>query len=86
MGVRKLKLGSGFSASLQDLKIDSEQLNDVLEYFRAEVVESPEIFPQVPGLPNIRRAKIPKYNLNVWFGFNDTTVELLEIEDPDLLN
>jgi hypothetical protein len=85
MGLRKLKLGEGFKTVAAELKLTSDQIADVLEYCETHLLDKPEIFPVVPGL-KIRCITIPKYDLNIWFGFNDSVVELLEIEDPELLN
>ena len=44
--------------------------------------QKPEIFPGHPHT-RIHRLRIPQYGLTILFGFDDTTVELLEIEDGE---
>ncbi len=47
-----------------------------------DLLQKPEIFPCYPHT-RIHRLRIPQYGLTILFGFDDTTVELLEIEDGE---
>jgi len=76
-----------FRDDLGKLGIDPKRLDQLLEGIVLTVATKPDIYPEVPGKPALRRLRVRPFPglkcLNIWFSFDNESVRFLEIDVMD---